>query len=528
MRWLPPRLVVVDGAPAGLTRALSQAVGAHHGRYHSGARRRDHVGRYEGYDRGGWAEVQDQALDWLAQTLFGDDRPLVVAPPDVSALVLSLSGLTSICDWIGSSANDFPPTGDRIGSDRYAEHARARAVRAVERPRGCSNPRGCGPQLMRSGRNAPPSRLPALPGTCTRPVQQAVVALAGPRAGSPGLLVVEAPMGEGKTEAAFWWAAACQASTCRGVYLALPTQATSNAMLPRLRKTLEGVSPGGIAPAIRLIHGAAALQTDRGTGHVTPNTPGADDRRAALDAESWFAPRKRTLWATYAVGTVDQALMAALAVKHGFVRLAGLATKAVVIDEVHAYDVYMTSILERLLRWLAALGTPVALLSATLPAARRARLIAAYAGADPVDGPASYPLVALADPSGRVEWVEPATSGRGAEVAIERCRDPGDDSVALNRLAADLRARIAGGGCLAWIHNTVDGAQRAYQARRTTAERLTRRSICGCSTLGFGSSTASASSRRWSGGSGLGATDPRAPSWWQPRSSSRASTSTST
>ena len=77
---------------------------------------------------------------------------------------------------------------------------------------------------------------------------------------------------------------------------------------------------------------------------------------------------ERTLWATYAVGTVDQALMAALAVKHGFVRLAGLATKAVVIDEVHAYDVYMTSILERLLRWLAANGTPVALLSATLPA----------------------------------------------------------------------------------------------------------------------------------------------------------------
>jgi CRISPR-associated endonuclease/helicase Cas3 len=305
-----------------------------------------------------------------------------------------------------------------------------------------------------------------------RPVQQAVVALAGPRAGSPGLLIVEAPMGEGKTEAAFWWAAACQSATCCGVYLALPTQATSNAMLPRLRQLLEGVSPGGIAPSIRLIHGAAALQLDQSNGHLTPNTPGTDDRRAAIDAEGWFTPRKRTLWATYAVGTVDQALLAALAVKHGFVRLAGLATKAVVIDEVHAYDVYMTSILERLLRWLAVLGTPVALLSATLPANRRARLIAAYTGTDPIEPPTSYPLVTVADPSGHVEWVEPAASSRRVDVAVERWQDAGDDPLALDRLAANLCARVAGGGCFAWIHNTVDAAQRAFRAlRRLLDER---------------------------------------------------------
>ena len=102
------------------------------------------------------------------------------------------------------------------------------------------------------------------------------------------------------------------------------------------------------------------------------------------------SPRKRTLWATYAVGTIDQALMAVLAIKHGFVRLAGLATKAVVIDEVHAYDVYMSTILERLLRWLAELGTPVALLSATLPSNRRAALVAAYAGS--VSEPGRWPI----------------------------------------------------------------------------------------------------------------------------------------
>jgi CRISPR-associated endonuclease/helicase Cas3 len=243
-------------------------------------------------------------------------------------------------------------------------------------------------------------------------------------------------------------------------------------MYPRLQRTLQRISPDGAAPIIRLIHGASALHVEPDGSRLTPNTPSTVDRRVAIDAESWFTPRKRTLWATYAVGTVDQALMAALAVKHGFVRLAGLASKAVVIDEVHAYDVYMTSILERLLRWFAAMGTPVALLSATLPQARRARLIAAYTGTDPIEGPATYPLVGLAEPSGRVAWLEPASSGRSADVALERMLDPGDDAEALELLAHELRNRVASGGCLAWIHNTVDAAQRAYQAlRKLVAEQ---------------------------------------------------------
>ena len=87
-----------------------------------------------------------------------------------------------------------------------------------------------------------------------------------------------------------------------------------------------------------------------------PATPGTARRRSKRGVGS---PRKRTLWATYGVGTVDQALLAALSVRHGFVRLTGLAAKVVLIDEVHAYDVYMSSIIERLLAWLAALGTPI-------------------------------------------------------------------------------------------------------------------------------------------------------------------------
>src|SRR5262249_14956539 len=95
-------------------------------------------------------------------------------------------------------------------------------------------------------------------------------------------------------------------------------------------------------------------------------------------AAEWFTHRKRGLLAPYGVGTVDQALLSVLKTRHVFVRLSGLANKTVIIDEVHAYDAYMSVLLERLLEWLAALGSPVVLLSATLPTHRRNALVQAY------------------------------------------------------------------------------------------------------------------------------------------------------
>ncbi|MFM7727978.1 MAG: hypothetical protein ACKO7B_14855, partial [Flavobacteriales bacterium] len=66
----------------------------------------------------------------------------------------------------------------------------------------------------------------------------------------PSLVVIEAPMGEGKTEAAL----SCAFGT-RGVYLAMPTHATSNALFPRLTAFLEATPfPDGARPPIALSH----------------------------------------------------------------------------------------------------------------------------------------------------------------------------------------------------------------------------------------------------------------------------------
>jgi CRISPR-associated endonuclease/helicase Cas3 len=84
------------------------------------------------------------------------------------------------------------------------------------------------------------------------------------------------------------------------------------------------------------------------------------------------------LLAQFAVGTVDQALMSVLPVRHNALRLLALTGKTFIMDEAHAYDPYMQVLLGRLLNWLGAYGAPVVLLSATLPASVSDRLIKEY------------------------------------------------------------------------------------------------------------------------------------------------------
>src|SRR5207245_11648385 len=109
----------------------------------------------------------------------------------------------------------------------------------------------------------------------------------------------------------------------------------------------------------------------------------------------------------FAVGTIDQALMGGLQARHMFVRLHGLADKVVLIDEAHAYDLYMTEVMKVLLQWLGAMGSSVILMSATLPAANRRGLAAAYAGGE---------VQLEAQPYPRITWIPQNRGVRGAAI----------------------------------------------------------------------------------------------------------------
>lgn len=188
----------------------------------------------------------------------------------------------------------------------------------------------------------------------------------------PGIVILEAPMGMGKTETALVAVEDLAKKTNRtGMFFALPTQATSNGIFTRIKDWLDYM---GGEKSLRLIHGKAQLNDEFSSLPKSRNIHGGD----RVGVNEWFAGRKVSILDDFTVGTVDQILLAALKQKHLMLRHLGLSNKVVVIDEVHAYDAYMSVFLYRALRWLGAYRVPVVILSATLPISKRNALLESY------------------------------------------------------------------------------------------------------------------------------------------------------
>ncbi len=438
------RLLQPKFPEAGWIAATTLALGAHHGYVPNSLEINRAMPRYEGP---GWAEARAEVLDAYLQTLEPGDGPTLddIALPTVAWL----AGLTSVADWIGSNADWFPP-GERAetlaGHYAQAGHLAETALDAIGWPR-------FHPMLDAA---APTETLiwrmlgrPAHPVTA-RPLQQAADALLAQATG-PTLMIVEAPMGEGKTELALLAHLRLQtAYGHRGLYLALPTQATGNAMFDRALAFLRGFAPE-LRLDIQLTHGGAML--DERIHRLRGIDASATE---SIASSAWFSARKRPLLSPYGVGTVDQALFATLNVKHHFVRLWGLTNRVVVLDEIHAYDTYTSGLIEALLRWLKPLGCSVILMSATLPAKRRAALLAAWGARDLPQ--LAYPRILLVrdgETLGETVACRPLAPIHIVGLAQD-----------LETLANEALACLADGGCGLVIVNTVQRAQNIYQLLR--------------------------------------------------------------
>ncbi len=456
---------LMDFTTPSLARQIAISLGGHHGLFP----RSEEINSVA-TGSGLWVETQRQVYEQYTKLITKQTKHLSSVEP-APAFFMCLAGLTSVADWIASNETLFPYD-VRHNIEDHCEYARQKAREALTK-------------LGWTGWRPPssPTEFQSLfQFDEIRPLQEEIIRLTKKLEERPGLVIIEAPMGEGKTEAAMYladiWAWSCSQ---KGSYFALPTMATSDQMFGRVKDFLANRYHDRRVN-LMLLHGHAslsaefeALQERENLDFNVQNVEGErgyDGSSAGVVAADWFTYRKRGLLAPFGVGTVDQILLAVLQTRHVFVRLFGLASKTVIIDEVHAYDAYMTTLLERLLEWLAALGSSVVLLSATLPRQRRDALLKAYLKGftkKDVDIPSEvsekkYPRIAWTTDN-EVDARTIATSPQFTKTLnVEWIDGQVSNDNGNFKLGTQLKETLSQGGCAAVICSTVDQAQKVYKA----------------------------------------------------------------
>lgn len=262
-----------------------------------------------------------------------------------------------------------------------------------------------------------------------------------------GCYVIEAEMGSGKTEAALYLAyKLLENKKATGIYFALPTQLTSEKIHSRMDDFLSKIIANTDSKESLLIHGAAWLNWDLFMEN--------EDGVATPKPNSWFYAPKRALLAPFAVGTVDQALMSVINVRHKDLRAFALAGKIVIIDEIHSYDTYTGTLINELVRHLKDWGCTVIILSATLSTAAKKNL---FSDSPERDNIASvlYPLISIKHESNPPHFIDiPPVCRKSVQILNST-----DEAECINAAlcAADCGQQVL------WIENTVKRAQSLYQ-----------------------------------------------------------------
>ncbi len=355
-----------------------------------------------------------------------------------------LAGFCAACDWMGSNTEVFNYQKPDTALADYLE-ARKTKIQEEDRLR----------RFGLLGKSKAYKGLNVLLRTNEAPrgIQVEVDNLPS----TPGLTLIEAPTGSGKTEAALAYAwRLLDQGAADSIVFALPTQATANAMLERV----EAFATQAFGSAnIVLAHGkrdfTEAFQRLVANGQ---RTTAQGTTEAAVQCAAWLASsRKRVFLGQIGVCTVDQVLLSVLPVRHKFVRGFGLNKAVLIVDEVHAYDAYMHGLLGEVLRHQKATGGSAILLSATLPAGVRAKLLGAWGSGGMNEAP--YPALWHAT-QGMAACITVPDNQRPAhrEVATECLKLSGafpDDAV-IERIIDAAES----GALVAVVMNLVDDAQR--------------------------------------------------------------------
>ena len=436
--------VVADslGGTRSVRKILYAAVAGHHGGppEHLDQRKSRNQAHQIGAEA---SEVASKVIEVVAG-LFPSASLTRLNESEARRLSWLLCGLTVQADWIGSNTEWFGPRNAETPVAQYWADALRRAEVAISKAgllRALAHPEG-------ARRVLPRSQEP-------RPMQAAVAGAELPDGAC--LALIEDATGAGKTEAALILTARMMAAgKASGFFFALPTMATSNAMLARLEKIAPRLFGG--KPTLGLTHGRANLNP------LFRDIRGRDgsDPGVEVSCGPWLADdRRRILLADVGVGTIDQALMAVLPTRFNTLRLKALSERVLIVDEAHEFDPYMETQLQRLLEFQARLGGSAIVMTATLPLEMRDGYAAAFqqglgAGRPAAIASRDYPALNLIgrDVRGCSPDPVPATC---REVAVCRLADE-EAAIKLLRQSAQQ-----GAACV-WVRNAVDSAISAVSA----------------------------------------------------------------
>lgn len=466
---------------------VAQLLGGHHGVFGAVLKAKQ-ARRASDYNPGlgqcGWAEQRQVHFAELRRVTGAYAVPQGGLPAGLAVVV---AGLVVVADWLASQASVIEPripglgwAGTMAEIDAHWQGAVKVAPEVVKTAR-------LGRAKFSAGEFG--AMFPFTPNSLQRDLVEHLPSMIDEH--GPGLVLVTAPTGDGKTEAALFAAALLgHAAGARGLYFALPTMGTADAMLRRVEAFASRALSG--ERALMLLHSMAWLSSPDGDGPAGVSDDLADKgvisagRGTVVEAEGWLRGAKRGLLAPLGVGTIDQALGAVLPLRYNVLRLLGLSDKVFVVDEAHAYGPWMHQLLVRLLEWLGEMRAPVVLLSATLTGRTAGSLVDAYrrgAGiAEPSGVVPRYPGWLFA--SATAEMVSPA---RGVKSDRVRTLRVSHRSVAWDALESagapvleggrravlrEVLAPVAGGGTALVCCTTVAEAQQTYRDVRAAFPEL--------------------------------------------------------
>ncbi|NLM16192.1 MAG: CRISPR-associated helicase Cas3' [Candidatus Riflebacteria bacterium] len=447
----------------GVEAGIASIVGAHHGEtLDKLADEKSYEAAYFQSDLSGdlikdkWYKSQKWLFD-SALKMSGFAAPEELPSISNQQAMVLLNGLLIMADWIASNENYFPlisieDDGKEINQKERKKNGWSKWFKnSIWKPDSFAN-------YVKLYEDRFNFKDP-------RPLQIKLAEIIG-ASENPSIFIVEAPMGEGKTEAALAGAELLAAKTGRsGIFFGLPTQATSDGIFIRIHDWVEQLEKADDeSKSLRLLHGKAALNKD-----FASIARGIDlDGKSGVFVNEWFSGKKTAILDDFVVGTVDHFLLAALKQKHLSLRHIGLSQKVVIIDEVHAYDAYMGEYLYRAVEWMASYKVPVIILSATLPADKRVALIETYAkgrGLKTLRLQAeegwktnrAYPLITSLDGNSvKQTHIEMPFAKEIKVIKIEN-KNPEDDN--LDEIYQILQEKLSDGGVAGIIVNTVRRAQ---------------------------------------------------------------------